>query len=586
MQVIRKTLLDVIAWDSQAKFIIPKWQRHYAWGDKEVRQMWSDWRTDCAQDQKHFCGVLLFRQTAEAGTCWEIVDGQQRITTFFLFFLALRDLCAQDKIDFSELSGVFTLPGGSECRLVLQEGMNEDREIMNALLAGDVSTVEKELLEQSALYGAYRFFRQRLGELDQSNRLEIPTFVVKILQNLDLVVLTVDESDNTRRIFEALNSRGKQVSADYLVANLITFISDDDEELNALAKSAWDYVSGLFDSDDLDLFLDSFSRRSGQQSVRGSAFDEIKFEVETARKTQSVRLWLRQFRRAAEHFKDILSPEDSNDPSQRLLKELQRLRVSKLNPFLLALLEAFRNTPASEPLLHNLVAAVVRLLVTFERPSYRLERFAEDACDAFHRKDVDPDARLEAVIGLIDGIWIDDATFHKQFMTRALYGPGAHLNRLRYYLEKLEQQINGASGMPFEVHFGSDTTVEHIMPQTLDQDGAWRRALKITDSVRLEAQHRALVHTIGNLTVLLTKDNPAAGNAPYSLKRDFYLHPNATLEKLGLNRRKSRLGNCALNEYFENVATWNFQSIVTRGQYLADMAVQIWNKEPWNRETI
>src|ERR1700748_3650297 len=129
MQVIRKKLIDVIAWDTQARFLIPKWQRHYVWSEKEVSQMWEDWVNDCAQQVKHFCGVMLFRQQAES--TWEIVDGQQRMTTFFLFFLALRDICAEEKIDFTELSRVFTLPESTACRLVLQQGLSEDRNILN-----------------------------------------------------------------------------------------------------------------------------------------------------------------------------------------------------------------------------------------------------------------------------------------------------------------------------------------------------------------------------------------------------------------------------------------------------------------------
>ena len=208
MQVIRKKLIEVIAWDTEARFIIPKWQRHYVWGENEVLQMWADWVSDCARDFKHFCGVMLFRQMPDAGTNWEIVDGQQRMTTFFLFFLALRDTCRADKIDFSELDGIFTLHGNATCRLVLQEGMNEDRDIMNALLHESLDRIEKAILDESALYDAYKAFKQRLGSM---TRQEIPGFVVKVLQNVDLVVLTVDETDDTRRIFESLNSRGKQV---------------------------------------------------------------------------------------------------------------------------------------------------------------------------------------------------------------------------------------------------------------------------------------------------------------------------------------------------------------------------------------
>jgi hypoxanthine phosphoribosyltransferase len=585
MQVIRKILIDVIAWDTQAKFMIPKWQRHYAWGNKEVLQMWSDWEMDCARDLKHFCGVMLFRPLPDAPTpSWEIVDGQQRMTTFFIFFVALRDICREKRIDFSELSGIFTGPGGQECRLVLQEGMNEDREVINALLTETLGRVEKKTLDESALYSAYRIFRTKLGGMVPE---DIPLFVIKVLQNLDLVVLTVDESDDTRRIFEALNSRGRQVDPDELVSNLIKFINSDDQELNERARSVWNFVLDQFDHDVLADFLEVFAKRAGnQQSERGTVFEEIKFELEDAQEQNRVKEWLREFKRAARNYSDILFPEDSDDPTQRLLKELQRLRVSKINPFLLALLEAFRDTPASQPLIHNLVAAMVRLLITLDRPSYRIEKFTQDACFAFHETNISREAQLEKVITLIDSIWIDDETFHKAFTMKSIYGPGAHLSRLRYYLEKLEQKMSESSGMPFEIHFGSDTTVEHIMPQTLDEGGAWRNALRTTDTVRLESQHKALMHTIGNLTVLLTKDNPAAGNTAYSQKREFYLHPNETLSKLGIRRRKIAIGNCALNSYFEGVPSWNFQTIAIRSRYLADLALQIWNKENWNRETI
>jgi hypothetical protein len=214
-----------------------------------------------------------------------------------------------------------------------------------------------------------------------------------------------------------------------------------------------------------------------------------------------------------------------------------------------------------------------------------LEKFSDKACFAFYDSSVSKSAQLDNVIALIDALWIDDAAFFRAFTMRSMYGPGSHLARLRYYLEKLEQKLSGEYGMPFENHFGSQTTVEHIMPQHLDEGGAWKSALRTNDPVRLESQHKALVHTIGNLTVLLTKDNPAAGNSPYSQKRDFYIHPNATLKKLGYRARRTRIGSCALNRYFEDVPSWNFQTIAARSQYLGNLALQIWNKQPWNRET-
>ncbi len=580
MQVKRKILIDVIAWDNQARFIIPPWQRHYVWGEHEVRQMWIDWENDCANDRKHFCGVLLFRQLPDSTTSWEIVDGQQRMTTFFLFFLALREVCEQQRIDFTELGNAFTLPGSSTCRLVLQEGVNEDRDVMNALLNRTTNQIEENIREESALYKAYRVFITRLSKM---RREEIPPFVLKVLQNVDFVVLTVDEGDDTRHIFEALNSRGKQVDPDDLVANLITYTIADNPELNEKAKEVWSVITNMFDHEELAVFLDTFGLRNGKQTERGTAFDEIKFEIDAAVKANRVKEWLKEFKRAANNYNDILSPANSDDPIQVMLSELQRLRVAKLNPFLLALMEAYRHTPASEPLLHNILAAVVRILIKHERPSYRIEIFTRDACSLFEDNAMSPEVRLEGLISLVDDIWIDDATFRDAFVKKSIYGPGAHLSRLRYYMEKLEQKLSERNGTPFQAQFTSQTTIEHIMPQTLNEGGVWRNSLRTPDPIQLDLKHKSYVNTIGNLTVLLTKDNPAAGNAAYSQKRDFYIHPNQTIKKLGL-RRKLHIGNCALNSYFESVPNWNLQTIVDRGQFLADLALQIWNKEPWNRE--
>lgn len=582
----RASLLDLLAWDEKARFVIPRWQRQYVWcttgsGGREVEQLWQDLRANCSTGKKHFCGVMLLHELPETDVLsWEIVDGQQRMTTFFLLFIAIRDVCEKRGIDFSELNSVFTTNNSDECRLVLQEGLNDDRHVMNALLQRSAANLDKKVQDESRIYKAYRHF---VTQIDHEIPHGMQEFVLSILQGVDLLILTVDPTDDTRRIFETLNGRGKHIDPDDLVANLINYIGNNNNEMNQRAQQVWYYVTQHLEKDDLGAFLDTFGKRNAQQTARGTAFDEIQFEVELAKKQGKVDLWLREFKRAARNYNEILFPDNSNDPIQGLLGEIKRLRVPKLNPFLLALLEAFRETPASEPLINNVRSLVVRLLISYDRPAYRIERFAELACEAFYDEGVSKADRLERVIKHIDENWIGDDEFAHAFAMKSIYGPGAHLSRLRYYLEKLEQKTSEDSGQPFELHFGSKTTVEHVMPQTLND--VWVASLRTRDAVRLEAQHIALVDTIGNVTVLLTGDNSAVKNASFSDKKQFYLSPNETLKKFGLRKRNAVIGTCALNRYFENVSHWNFQTIAERSQYLAKLALEIWKKESWNRET-
>ena len=572
-----------MAWDDQVRFVIPKWQRHYVWRTKENSQLWDDWNNVCARGLKHFCGVMLFRQLpAENSLSWEVVDGQQRMTTFFIFFIALRDYSAKHQIDFSQLENIFTTEGDQECRLDLREGYNEDNQVLNALLQRRRNTIDSEIREGSAVDQAYSFFTTVLEKKEPQ---EVPSFVLSVLERLDVVILTVDPSDDVRRLFESLNSRGKHIEADDLIANLITYIGTQDSRFEDRAKETWHFVVRTIDDGDLGQFLSTFGRRNGQQTERGTAFDEIKFEIDHAHQKGRMREWLQEFERAARNYNDILFPEDSDDPLQKLLQEFKRLRVPKLNPFLLALLESFRNTPASLPLIHNVRSLIVRLLISYERPAYRLEQFADEAGEAFFDDDLSHQARLEKVINLIDGSWIEDEQFFNSLTSKPVYGSGTRLSRLRYYLEKFEQRISEETGMPFELYFGPQTTVEHIMPQTLDRGGSWKNALRTNDTIRLELQHKSYLHTIGNLTVLLTKDNPGAGNDSYAEKRDFYLHPDETLRKRGLRQRRASIGTCSLNRYFETVSVWNFQAIAKRSKYLADLGLKIWNKQDWNRET-
>ncbi len=589
MESRRATLLELLAWDERVRFVIPKWQRQYVWGTAEtsgyeVRQLWEDLKANCLTGGTHFCGVMLFRRVADADSAlieWEIVDGQQRLTTFFLLFIAIRDKCEKDGVDCTELYRVFTTENSSECRLVLKHDLNDDREVLNALLRRAAPALSKKIQDESRVLKAYQLFSNELADI---SAFDMRDLVLKMVQGVDLLILTADPADDTRRLFETLNGRGRRIDPFDLVANLVNYIGRDNHELNAQAQSVWYFITNNIEKDDLDDFLSVFAKRNAQQTPRGTTLDEIDYEVRRAREQGNVGQWLREFQRAAKYYQDILFPDDAaNDSIHVLLSEIKTLRIPKLNPFLLALLEAFGNTPASEPLINNVRSLMVRLLITYDRPAYKIERFAELACQKFYDEGVPKPERLEQVIQLIDDHWIDDATFTQAFTSKVLYGPGAHLSRLRYYLEKLELKSAEASGHPFEVHFGRKTTVEHIMPQTLND--VWRGALRIHDPVRLHAQHQALVDTIGNLTVLLFGDNSSVQNESFATKKEFYLNPVQAFKNRGVRSRKAAIGNCALNRYFENISAWNFQAIVDRGQYLATLALDIWKKEPWNRET-
>ncbi len=114
-------------------------------------------------------------------------------------------------------------------------------------------------------------------------------------------------------------------------------------------------------------------------------------------------------------------------------------------------------------------------------------------------------------------------------------------------LESLEETLSKEKVDP------DNLSIEHIMPQTLSKE--WKEDL----GKGYSALHKNLVHTLGNLT--LTGYNSELSNKPFDQKL-IYL----------------KQSNTSLNKYFHNIEIWNAENIQKRAEYLADIAIQVWQR--------
>ena len=78
-------------------YIIPDYQREYVWTDKEVNQLLEDIneQIDTGSTREYFIGTVLVSPTVQKSQ-YEVIDGQQRLTTFFLLLCALRHLLQKE----------------------------------------------------------------------------------------------------------------------------------------------------------------------------------------------------------------------------------------------------------------------------------------------------------------------------------------------------------------------------------------------------------------------------------------------------------------------------------------------------------
>src|SRR5438105_10073275 len=78
------------------QFIVPVFQRDYSWGTKHCLQLWNDIIRVGSDDRAkaHFVGSVVYIAAEDISatiTRWLLIDGQQRLTTISLLFIALRN---------------------------------------------------------------------------------------------------------------------------------------------------------------------------------------------------------------------------------------------------------------------------------------------------------------------------------------------------------------------------------------------------------------------------------------------------------------------------------------------------------------
>jgi hypothetical protein len=164
-------------------------------------------------------------------------------------------------------------------------------------------------------------------------------------------------------------------------------------------------------------------------------------------------------------------------------------------------------------------------------------------------------------------LWPDDRLFAESWITRKVYSEVKPALRVNVILRALEDGLRSAKSEEVEIH--SVLTIEHVMPQDwythwpLSDGGVakpwWDRLLE--GHSNQEADERdAVVHTIGNLTLLTQPLNSSVSNGSFSIKKPEICKQSAL----------------ALNRYFQDIDVWDADSVRLRGQRLLEIAKQVW----------
>ena len=227
------------------KFLkVPLYQRSFAWEKENVKELFDD-ITNSYPDE-YFIGTIV---VTEKGDCLEIVDGQQRIVTVSLFFIAVRDFLKEigEVEKANAIEGEFILKQSyrdeeKKQRLTLNDVDNEF--YVKALIRNE--SADPSRASHDRLMNAYNFLKGYIENKYRSEGLDGLLNLVDFLKDkLLIIIVTVSDDVNAFTVFETLNDRGLILSQTDLIKNyLFNKAGDRIEE----AKDKWTRFTGTIEA--------------------------------------------------------------------------------------------------------------------------------------------------------------------------------------------------------------------------------------------------------------------------------------------------------------------------------------------------
>lgn len=252
-----RTIQHILSLDR--RYIVPRFQREYSWEESEHETFWKD---ICSQLKMtgssidysdYFIGALVLVGDETQDTEFQIVDGQQRLTTISILFSAL----TKKFIDLKE-EGIakkcYTYVEGNDSdnkpffKLVNENPkpfLQKRVQFVDFKTDTDNSTVVPTTFEEQNLLDAYNFYFKALSSEslkktfgEQHDHLTLVKSIRDQLLKLKTILITVNSLEEAYTIFETLNAKGKDLLTIDLIKNKLFKVLDGDHPDDE-AKTSW-----------------------------------------------------------------------------------------------------------------------------------------------------------------------------------------------------------------------------------------------------------------------------------------------------------------------------------------------------------
>lgn len=268
LHVSKKSISKLFSDMQHRKFIIPDFQRPYKWNIEKCETLWNDIEnftvTDAKAGADYFLGTIVTYVNDDKDP--EIIDGQQRITSFFLllraFFRKLEDMPQDDQViglknkvapciwDTDRFSGKVVDPTAIHIKSLV--ATEEDNETFHKIL----ETGESSSLATDNYSVNYRFFKKQCDEYATINPMQWKELCVTILNQCIILPIECDTPETALTIFSTLNDRGLPLAdSDIFKAQIYRNLESEEQrkdftttwkELTQICKQSHTTIDDIF----------------------------------------------------------------------------------------------------------------------------------------------------------------------------------------------------------------------------------------------------------------------------------------------------------------------------------------------------
>ncbi|WP_416044830.1 DUF262 domain-containing protein [Clostridium tyrobutyricum] len=492
-------------------FNTPEYQRPYSWQDDNNNQLFDDiYESD--RKSEYFLGTIILQEIEELGTgvMYDIIDGQQRLTTIQILLACLRDTVVNKNYKNSLQQKIYQKENPADglpevVRLKTREHIFFKEYVQKCGGTKTINSFEPQNDAQKNLKNAILIFNKNLKDIDQKN---IESLIQHISQRCIFICVATKNFTDAYRLFTIINDRGLQLRRiDILKTNNLDPIVIPNPDERKSYSEKWESMEddlGSENFENLISFIRTIEIKEKPKEDLLKEFNNLVFKKDKIKKGKEFIDYIMNYKNI---YQKLILDRDLSTTFE--FKNLLNIMIDFLPstewiPSLLYYYNKFKKDGLHEFLtkLEKKFVADWVVALTPTKRTVNLNSILKS---------------IEKSNNYMDVLKSKAFDFDKELFINELKNDIYNKRYTRYILLKLEYL---ESEQTAERRYGT-ISVEHVLPQSPRKDSTWVKLF--TDDERI-----LFTNKLANLVLLSKKKNSSASNFDFQKKKENYLKNRAT----------------------------------------------------------